>query len=66
MQHSKTSILQLFANPRQYLIPIFQRGYVWTLEEQIKPLWEDITDRTQALIEYQENQKQVGIYNLKP
>lgn len=66
MQHSKTSILQLFANPRQYLIPIFQRGYVWTLEEQIKPLWEDIADRAQALIEYQDNQKQVGICNLKP
>jgi uncharacterized protein with ParB-like and HNH nuclease domain len=27
---------------RQYVVPIFQRGYVWTLEDQWQPLWEDI------------------------
>lgn len=33
MQPSKTTVTGLFSTPHQYQIPIFQRGYVWTLEK---------------------------------
>ena len=45
MQPNKTSPLTLFSQSLQYLVPIFQRGYVWTVERQIQPLWADIVDR---------------------
>lgn len=38
MQPGKASITLLFSSPTQYLIPVFQRGYVWTLEKQVAPL----------------------------
>jgi Protein of unknown function DUF262/Protein of unknown function (DUF1524) len=60
MQPSKLSISELFQNREQYLIPLFQRGYVWTLTHQIQPLWEDIVDRMDALKEHRENALKVG------
>ena len=33
---------QLFQQDVQYQVPIFQREYVWTLEDQWEALWEDI------------------------
>lgn len=50
----KTSAIALFSAPRQYLIPVFQRGYVWTLEKQVAPLWADIEDRATAWLDRQE------------
>lgn len=51
MQPSKTTVTGLFNSPHQYQIPIFQRGYVWTLEKQVGPLWADIQDRADAVLE---------------
>lgn len=53
MQPSKTTVTGLFNSPHQYQIPIFQRGYVWTLEKQVGPLWTDIQDRADAVLEQQ-------------
>ena len=53
MQSSKTTVTGLFSTPHQYQIPIFQRGYVWTLEKQVGPLWTDIQDRADAVLEQQ-------------
>lgn len=52
MQPNKTSPLAMFGQPLQYLVPIFQRGYVWTVERQIQPLWADIVDRARELGRY--------------
>lgn len=52
MQPDKSSISHLFDDREQYLIPLFQRGYVWTLTDEILPLWDDIMDRVEALREY--------------
>jgi uncharacterized protein with ParB-like and HNH nuclease domain len=60
------SIADLFQQREQYLIPLFQRGYVWTLTHQIQPLWEDIIDRVEALKEHRENAQKVGADKLKP
>ncbi|OAI23418.1 DUF262 domain-containing protein [Methylomonas koyamae] len=56
MQPGKTSITLLFNAPTQYVIPVFQRGYVWTLEKQVAPLWADLSDRADDLIKRQEVQ----------
>ena len=53
MQPNKTSPLSMFSQPLQYLVPIFQRGYVWTIEKQIRLLWADIVDRAKELERYQ-------------
>lgn len=60
MRPDKKSITDLFTDRSQYLIPLFQRGYVWTLTDQIQPLWEDITDRVGAMDEFKANAKKVG------
>lgn len=54
MQPSKTTVIGLFNAPFQYQIPIFQRGYVWTLEKQVAPLWLDIQSQADALLERQQ------------
>jgi hypothetical protein len=54
MKPDKTSAVQLFNAPRQYVIPVFQRGYVWTLERQVAPLWADIEERALAWLDRQE------------
>lgn len=60
MQPSKLSIADLFQNREQYLIPLFQRGYVWTLTDQIQPLWSDIIDRVDALRQHRNDAQKVG------
>lgn len=66
MQPGKTSVTSLFSAPAQYVIPVFQRGYVWTLEKQVVPLWADLEDRAIKLIERAEMAQQVGAHSLKP
>ncbi len=66
MQPGKTSVIELFNSSRQYLIPVFQRGYVWTLEKQVAPLWADLKDRALAFISQVKQAEQVGIAPLKP
>jgi len=36
------SIFDLFDGKRRYIVPLFQRQYVWNQEKQWEPLWEDI------------------------
>lgn len=66
MQPSKTTITGLFNSPYQYQIPIFQRGYVWTLEKQVVPLWADIQEHVDARLERDSAQQTVGPGVLKP
>ena len=66
MQPGKASVTSLFSAPSQYLIPVFQRGYVWSLEKQVVPLWADLEDRALKLIERSEMAQQVGAQSLKP
>lgn len=60
MRPNKKSITDLFDDRCQYLIPLFQRGYVWNLTDQIQPLWEDIIDRVEALADFNANADKVG------
>jgi len=44
----KLTIQELFSRERRFVIPLFQRSYVWNEEEQWAPLWEDIERRAEA------------------
>lgn len=48
METKTVNVKQLFTPERRFLVPIFQRGYVWTRVGQWEPLWRDVVD--QALI----------------
>ncbi|MDE2802342.1 MAG: DUF262 domain-containing HNH endonuclease family protein [Chloroflexota bacterium] len=41
----------IFSKVVQYMIPVFQRPYVWTAEQQWEPLWEDVTELAEARME---------------
>lgn len=42
MQPNYIEIAKLFSNDERFTVPLFQRPYVWTKEEQWEPLWDDI------------------------
>lgn len=42
MQAGKRSLGQVFANYQQNVIPLYQRPYVWSQEQNWEPLWQDI------------------------
>lgn len=55
MNLSQVSPLKMFSQPLQYLVPIFQRGYVWSIDKkQITTLWSDIADRAEQVARYNE------------
>lgn len=66
MQPSKTTVTELFDSSYQYQAPIFQRGYVWTLEKRVVPLWADIQDRAYARLDRDQAQQSVGAGVLAP
>ncbi len=43
--------LKIFSSPVRYEIPPFQRPYIWEQEHQWEPLWEDVSNIAQAIIE---------------
>ena len=45
METQKPLLEGLFNKQIRYIIPVFQRHYVWTEEYQWKPLWEDIQNK---------------------
>lgn len=42
MQPNYIEIAKLFSNDERFTVPLFQRPYVWTREDQWEPLWEDV------------------------
>lgn len=45
MKTEKITVFDLFEKQRRYLVPLFQRGYVWSKAGQWEPLWKDIIDQ---------------------
>ena len=48
MKPEKLTIQEVFSRERRFVIPLFQRSYVWNQEEQWEPLWDDIRKRSEA------------------
>lgn len=42
METYKRTPQQLFNQPQHFVIPLFQRAYVWKEDEQWEPLWKDV------------------------
>ncbi|MDT8392012.1 MAG: DUF262 domain-containing HNH endonuclease family protein [Lentisphaeria bacterium] len=42
MEAGKRNLGSMFQETRRYLVPLFQRRYVWKQEENWEPLWEDV------------------------
>lgn len=51
MEVDDIKIKDLFEQDVQYKVPIFQREYVWTLEDQWEALWEDIQYTAEKYLE---------------
>ncbi|KAA0919257.1 DUF262 domain-containing protein [Dietzia sp. ANT_WB102] len=51
METFKRTPMQLFNLPQHFMIPLFQRPYVWKQEEQWEPLWKDICRVAELRIE---------------
>lgn len=54
MQVRSRSIFDVFDSKKRYIVPLFQRQYVWSLEAQWEPLWEDIKSKACAILDSQE------------
>ncbi|MCI5194620.1 MAG: DUF262 domain-containing protein [Candidatus Electrothrix sp. AW5] len=50
METQKPLLEGLLNKQIRYVVPVFQRHYVWTEEYQWKPLWEDIQEKINARI----------------
>lgn len=42
MEVFRRPLSHVFSNDRRYVVPLFQRPYVWNQEDQWEPLWQDI------------------------
>lgn len=50
MKPEKLTIYDLFIRERRYIVPLYQRAYVWKEQSQWEPLWEDIERLAEACI----------------
>ncbi|AUH68593.1 MULTISPECIES: DUF262 domain-containing protein [Gordonia] len=51
MKPETHTVQQLFERDVRYIVPLYQRPYVWTEDEQLAPLWDDVS----ALLAHQES-----------
>lgn len=51
MKADAVPILDLFEKKMRLEVPLFQRQYVWSLEQQWEPLWEDLSRKFADFIE---------------
>lgn len=50
MQPNYSSIGKVFSAPTRYTVPLFQRPYVWGKEEQWQPLWNDLRELSERVL----------------
>jgi uncharacterized protein with ParB-like and HNH nuclease domain len=48
MKPETRTVTELFERDVRYVVPLYQRPYVWNEEDQWEPLWEDIIAEAQA------------------
>lgn len=44
MKADTVDLSVIFGKPVHYIVPLYQRPYVWTREDQWEPLWQDVRD----------------------
>lgn len=58
MRPDTNTVQQLFERDVRYLVPLYQRPYVWDEEHQWEPLWADVS----ALLQHQESGDPDGLW----
>jgi uncharacterized protein with ParB-like and HNH nuclease domain len=53
MKADPARIYDLFQIPRRYVVPLFQRPYVWSIDKQWKPLWDDISEKAEEYFSWE-------------
>ena len=66
MQTNLLNPHELFGKPIRYEVPDFQRRYVWKQDEQWEPLWDDVADLAQSLMEGSSEAHFLGAVVLQP
>jgi hypothetical protein len=51
MKPAKFTVFELFERERRYLVPLYQRPYVWNEADQWEPLWVDIAEKADTLLD---------------
>ena len=51
MQIQKVAVHDLFSGADHYVVPSFQRRYVWGEDRQWSPLWQDVADKAAEVLE---------------
>ncbi len=51
MKASPATVFDLFDVDRRYIVPLFQRPYVWTRDQQWNPLWADILQKAEDYLD---------------
>lgn len=50
MKPSTLTVFDIFQMERRYVVPLFQRPYVWNSERQWKPLWADVIGKADRIL----------------
>lgn len=50
MQPSYMTVMEIFSKQRRHTVPLFQRPYVWDREDEWEPLWDDIRDTAERVL----------------
>lgn len=50
MEPHRTTVSNAFPIRFQYVVPSYQRNYVWTKQDQWEPLWDDVLKVTQQIL----------------
>ncbi len=53
MKPTTLSVFDVFEKERRFMVPLFQRPYVWSQETQWKPLWEDVAAKANEVFQYE-------------
>jgi hypothetical protein len=59
MKPDTHTVQQLFERDVRYIVPLYQRPYVWDEEHQWAPLWDDLA----ALLSHQESGDTAGLWS---
>ena len=57
MDTRRTTVSQAFPERIQYVVPSYQRNYVWTKADQWEPLWDDVMEVTRRVLGNDANQE---------
>lgn len=64
MRPDKLTVYQLFEKQQRYIVPLFQRPYVWDKEAQWQPLWEDLLFKADQIINRDSYDNNIGVHFL--